>query len=110
MRMTKPMGAEGGREGYDGEAVLPVQFCRPAGPGSLQPEKRLMLAVLEDAVLLHLRDPAVAPGTAEWFASDDTSWPFSFANLCDSLGFDRDAVRTALQRRRDRRLLAAYAA
>lgn len=90
--------------------MLPEQYFRTPGAGAIQPEKRLMLAVLEDAVTHYLRGPAFAPDTIAWFASEDTAWPYSFANLCDSLGLDRDAVRSALQRRRDRRLVAAYAA
>ena len=33
---------------HEFEAVLPEQYFRTPGPGALQPEKRLMLAVLED--------------------------------------------------------------
>jgi hypothetical protein len=110
MPRTKSVGSEGVRGWHEFEAVLPEQYFRAPGVAALQPEKRLMLAVLEDAVLHYLRGPAFAPDTVEWFASNDTSWPYSFANLCDSLSLDRDAVRSALQRRRDRRLVAAYAA
>lgn len=110
MPRSKSIGSEGVRGWHEFEAILPAQYFRVPGLGSLQPEKRLMLAVLEDAVTLYLRGPAFAPDAADWFASDDTSWPYSFANLCDSLGLDRDAVRSALRRRRDRRLVAAYAA
>ncbi len=110
MPRAKTTGTEGVRGWHEFEAVLPAQYFRAPGVSSLQPEKRLMLAVLEDAVVAYLRGPAFAPDTTEWFASDDTSWPYSFANLCDSLNLDREAVRSALQRRRDRRLVAAYAA
>jgi hypothetical protein len=92
---------------YEFETVLPAQFyslhCRPA----MQPEKRLMLAVLEDAVLVYLRGLQLVPETRTWFEEDDFSWPYSFVNLCDSLGLDRTAVRSALHRERERRRLAA---
>jgi hypothetical protein len=79
------------------EVVLPVQFFRGTR-GALQPERRLMLAVLEDAVVRYRRDPHGRDGheSALWFASEDTSWPYSFTNVCDVLGLDRRAVRDAL--------------
>jgi hypothetical protein len=93
---------------YEFETVVPAQFYSPQRQCSLQPEKRLMLAVLEDAVLVYLRGLHLVPETASWFASDDLTWPYSFANLCDALALDRNAVRAALRRQRERlRRLAA---
>src|SRR5262245_49354225 len=40
---------------YEFETVLPSQFFGPQRMTALQPEKRLMLAVFEDAVLVYLR-------------------------------------------------------
>jgi hypothetical protein len=88
---------------YEFETVLPAQFYSPQRRCSLQPEKRLMLAVLDDAVLAYLRGLPVAPETEAWFEADDFTWPYSFANLCDALTLDRHAVRIALRRRRERR-------
>ena len=95
------------RSWYEFEAVLPSQFFNPQTRSSLQPEKRLMLAVLEDAVLLYTRVPQIAPETEAWVQADDRTWPYSFVNLCDALGLDRSAVRVALRRQRERRRLAA---
>jgi hypothetical protein len=33
-----------------------------------------------------------------YVASTDSGWPFSFANLCDALGLDADALREELIR------------
>ena len=86
------------------EAILPEQFFRPSA--ALPPEKRLMLAVLERA-LLDLQGSAVArtPRARQladevdaWFAADDESWPCSFLNVCHSLGLDVSAVRTLAAR------------
>ena len=88
---------------YEFETVLPAQFYSPQRRCSLQPEKRLMLAVLDDAVLAYLRGPQRVPETEAWFQADDFSWPYSFANLCDALALDRQAVRVALRRQRERR-------
>ncbi len=92
---------------YEFETVLPAQFFTPQRRCSLQPEKRLMLAVLDDAVLSYLRGSHLIPETEAWFQAEDYGWPYSFANLCEALGLDRNAVRIALRRQRDRRRLAA---
>jgi hypothetical protein len=88
---------------YEFETVLPAQFYSSQRRCSLQPEKRLMLAVLEDAVLAYLRGLQLVPETRAWFDADDFTWPYSFANLCDALALDRHAVRAALRRQRERR-------
>ena len=91
---------------YEFETVLPAQFYSPQRRASLQPEKRLMLAVFEDAVLGYLRGMHLFPETRAWFEADDRDWPYSFANLCDAFDLDRGAVRMALRRYRERRQLA----
>jgi hypothetical protein len=68
-------------------------------------EHRLMLAVLEDAIGLwqkHLN--AKIPkqrklwfDTCAWIDSDDLEWPFSFPNICGSLGLDPDYIRQGLR-------------
>jgi hypothetical protein len=75
----------------------------------LDPERRLMLAVLQEAVAGYVTrgQRSVRDNLAElerWFASDDTGWPYSFANLCDALGLERSAVRRALFLQRLERL------
>jgi hypothetical protein len=89
------------------ETVLPSQFFEGVQiDASLQPEKRLMLAVLEDAVGT-FQKYASAPGrrarrlfaeAEEWFDSDDTAWPYSFVNICQSLNLEHAYVRTGLHR------------
>jgi len=89
------------------EVVLPGQV--PAASAGPVAEKRLMLAVLEDAVgtlqrYVHARsrrEQRLLHETLEWFASDDLDWPFAFVNVCDGLGFDVDYLRTGLRRWRD---------
>ena len=70
-----------------------------------QPEKRLMLAILLDAVEcfqkyapLHRRKPdRLFTATAEWIFEDDYKWPFSFLNICDAVGIDPKYLRSGLQ-------------
>jgi hypothetical protein len=86
--------------------VLPSQFFGPRD-AVLQPEKRLMLAVLENAVWLLLHDPPGHDGkdrrsvaeAAEWVAADATDWPFTFVNVCDALGLAPEWIRAGLRRR-----------
>lgn len=89
------------------ETILPAQFFSPLRvDASLLPEKRLMLTVLEDAVVTfrkhagaHGRRPRrLFSDVEEWFASDDTAWPFSFVSICHVVGFDVSSIRSSLAR------------
>lgn len=72
----------------------------------LEPERVLMLAVLQDAVFC-FQDHAVAKckrkqslyrDAEEWISSTDRSYPFSFENVCEALGFEPDYLREGLMR------------
>ena len=86
------------------DTVLPAQFFAPrtAAP---EPERRLRLALLEDALRYYTtyagepdrRARMLYEDAAEWFASDDRSEPFAFENVCDALGIDPDAIRRRLR-------------
>jgi hypothetical protein len=75
------------------------------------PEQRLMAAVLDDAIDVY-RHPARhrrrARREAEtWLRSDDQSWLFSFARICETLGLDPHAVRASLEEERVGHMMAA---
>ena len=81
-----------------------------AGPGlSMVRERRLLLAVLEDAIRTYRRyafandrhGAVLLSHVEEWFASDDTDWTFSFAAICDALGLDASYLRGGLRRLRE---------
>jgi hypothetical protein len=86
--------------------VLPVQFF-PGGRlgAAVHPEQRLMLAVLEAAVHTFVRHAGAGTHRGrrlrleveEWFASDDTSWPFSFVRICQGLRLDPSYLRRGLR-------------
>lgn len=87
------------------EVVLPEQIVGGYRDDSyLSGEKALMLAVLEDGIRCfqeHLRNPRLNPRllseqAEEWIRADDWNWPFSFNNVCDALGLDPEALRSAL--------------
>lgn len=84
------------------QRVLPWQFFSPQRIDT--GAKRLMLAVLEDAVNMYQkykgkhsrRARRLFKETEEWFRSHDVMWLYTFENICDVLGWDAQAVRKAL--------------
>ena len=78
----------------------------------LQSEKRLMLAVLEEAVLCfqkHIaagnrRRKALFRDAEAWIVEENSDWLFSFENTCQVLGFDPDYLRRGLLRWKEKKL------
>ena len=105
------MEESGAGVGVEPETVLPSQFFSGVQlDSSLQPEKRLMLAVLEDAVGT-FQKYANAPGrrarrmfadVEDWIGVDEPAWPFSFVNVCQALGLEPRYLRAGLRRWRER--------
>lgn len=93
------------------DIFLPSQFYGSAGLSrKLEGEKRLMIAVLKDAVecLEKYRGSRTSIGqiqyqsAIEWVEDTDTEWLFSFNNICDLLGFDPEYLREVLLKRENR--------
>jgi hypothetical protein len=69
-----------------------------------QPEMRLMLAVLEDAVncfqdnifAVNKKRIQLFKNAEDWFMSDDASWIFSFVSICSLLQLEPDYFRQGL--------------
>ena len=87
------------------DTILPAQLADPRfGAARVQPEKRLQLAVLQDALLTFHRLAGVPRTRARrlfaevdaWFASDEANGPFTFVTICDALNIDPDYVRGGL--------------
>lgn len=92
------------------DAVLPSQLDSNRADAGLVPEKRLMLAVLEEAVFTYQRDVGGGGGSEldevqAWFADDDRDWPFSFVNICAALELEPSFVRHGLAEWARRRAL-----
>jgi hypothetical protein len=94
------------------DTFLPVQLVDTRrNDASAIPEKRLLLAVLEDAVITfqrytgstRRRGQRLFRETEAWIISDDVGWACSFRNVCDALGFDTEWLRQGLLAWRDRR-------
>ena len=72
----------------------------------LEPEKKLLLAVLEDAIACFQKYLFAKDGKGrvlfieaeEWILDRDTDWLFSFANVCEMLGFEPSYLRDGLIR------------
>lgn len=89
------------------DVMLPVQFFATGytHPSHL-PERRLVLAIMEQAIADFQTNaaPRTARGhrvfldAAGWLASDDTMWPFSFLNSCDALGLHPGVIRAGMRR------------
>jgi len=88
------------------DSILPAQlYERPFGGARLQPEKRLQVAVLADAVLTfhgwagdeRARARRLFAEVEAWFASDDPDGPFTFITICDSLKFEPSYIRRGLR-------------
>ena len=75
-----------------------------------EPEKRLMLALLEDAISCYQDNLISRSGkkkrlfedTEQWVLRTDGDWIFSFDNVCDALGLNPEYVRQGLLRWKER--------
>ena len=93
------------------DIFLPSQFYGNGGLSrKLEGEKRLMIAILKDAVecLEKYRGSRSGAGkisyqsAIEWVEDTDTEWLYSFSSICDLLGFDPNYLREQLLKRENR--------
>ena len=87
------------------DAILPAQFFQSLRTkGRFDGERRLMIAVLEDAVncfmkQIHATDPKARQlflDAEEWIAAHDRTWFFAFENVCDTLDLSPEYLREGL--------------
>ena len=72
----------------------------------LEPEKRLMLAILKDAIQCfqdnlftrNEKNRRLFEEAQEWIVETDGDWVFSFQNICEALGFNPAYMRHGLLR------------
>jgi hypothetical protein len=90
---------------FEPDALLPAQFYSAFRGGSqVLGEKRLMLAVLEDAVDCYRKYATAREGqgrlifqeVSTWITSRDRIWFFSYENICETLELDPDYLREGL--------------
>jgi len=101
------------------DTLMPSQFVdilRRKLP--MDGERRLLIAVLEDAVHcfrknLHATDPKVRQlflDAETWILTNDRTWFFSFDNVCETLDIDADYLRDGLMRWKESQLRAVKGA
>jgi hypothetical protein len=86
------------------DTILPVQYLpRPSLPAA--PERQLMIAVVEEAILClrrnsprrTVRQRRLFREAEEWIMSDDRGNLFSFARICEIVSLDPDYIRRGVQ-------------
>ena len=91
---------------FQPDTLLPSQFFdRVRRRTEHDAERRLMIAVLEDAVDVYRKQAGARDargqelfGEAEtWIEDLDRTWLFSFQNICDVLDLDADYLRRGLR-------------
>jgi hypothetical protein len=86
--------------------IVPAQYFSRARTDT--GEKRLMAAILQDAIDVYCKfmgavaltrhNRRLLRDTIDWFYNGDEEHPFSFVNVCDALSLDAKTVRRALYR------------
>lgn len=97
---------------FEPDTLLPAQyFAAFAREGGVVRERRLMLAVLQDAVECYqkyalARDPKgrlLFEDSQNWIESDEREWPFAYENICEVLGLNPEYIRRGLSKWRQQR-------
>ena len=104
---------EGSGPVFQPDTVLPGQFFSVLREKAfVEGEKRLMAAVLADAVDCYMKHAFTTDTRSHnlfldaeaWiFQSENGPWFFSFNNICDHLGLEPAYIRSGLLKWRDRR-------
>ena len=98
------------------DTLVPAQYFDCIGAdAAFQPEKRLMLAVLEDAIATfqrHVlsqtrRGKQLVEEVEEWTADAGGQWPFSFENICAALDLEPEYLRAGMARWKEAELRRA---
>lgn len=97
---------------FQPDILLTARYLETLRTRALEPEQRLMLAILEDAV--HCFQKYISAGdrrrkglfrdAEEWIMEEDDDWVFSFDNVCHALGLNPAYLRQGLLRWRRKKL------
>ncbi len=96
---------------FQPDTILSAQYFETLRKKTvLEPEKRLMLALLEDAVHCFrdnlsaqtARKKKLFDETEVWIREKGGDWIFSFDQVCEALGFSPEYVRQGLLRWKER--------
>jgi len=96
---------------FQPDTLLPSQFFgRMRSRTQHEGERRLMIAVLEDAVDVYSKEVGAREPRGqqlfreaeEWIEDRDRTWLFSFENICDVLDIDGEYLRRGLHAWKER--------
>ena len=91
---------------FEPDTLLPAQFYAAFRGGSaVRGEKRLMLAVLQDALECYqkyaftkdVHGHQLFADADEWISCEDCNWYFSFENICETLEINPAYLRQGVQ-------------
>jgi hypothetical protein len=94
------------QELFQPDTLLPSQyFDRLRRRASADGERRLMVAILEDAVDVYRKQAGARDrkrrqlfeDAEAWIEGSERSWIFSYENICDMLGIDAEYLRKGLR-------------
>lgn len=100
---------------FQPDVLLPAQYLETVRrKADLEPERMLMLAVLEDAVAcfqkyVFARDSRgknLFRDAEDWILEQESDWFFSFENICEVLRLNADYIREGLTRWKEKKLVA----
>ncbi len=98
---------------FQPDTLLPAQyFDTVRRKANSEPEKKLMLAILEDAIdcfqkYIFARDgrgKGIFREAEDWILEENSDRLFSFETVCDALGFNPSYVRQGLLRWKEMKL------
>jgi len=97
---------------FQPDTLLSHQYFATFRSRQLEPEKRLMLAVLEDAVAgfqryvfpRSRRERTLFNQTEDWVCDENDDYLFSFENICEVLKFNPKYLREGLLRWKQKKL------
>ena len=91
---------------FQPDTLMPSQFFdRVRRSVTFHGERRLMIAILEDAVEVYRKQAGASDRKRQqlfedaeaWIESCEHAWLFSFENICDVLGFEAEYLRKGLR-------------
>jgi hypothetical protein len=95
---------------FQPDTLFAEQYFDDRRGQSLGPEKRLVLAILEDAILTFQDNYAARDGKKKrlfdqaqvWLFNVSDDWVFSFENICHVLEFNPEYIRKGLAQWREK--------
>jgi hypothetical protein len=91
---------------FQPDFLLSAQYFGNLRKSLLEPEKKLMFAILEDAISCYqknvtshsVKGKRFFEETKNWIVAAGNDWIFSFDNVCEALGLNPQYVRQGLLR------------